>query len=35
MNIKLSNKAKFKPFGQEEAGIGVAPHSAPEGATID
>ena len=35
MNIKLSNKAKFKPFGQEEAGIEVAPHSAPEGATID
>ena len=22
MNIKLANKAKFKPFGQEEAGIG-------------
>ena len=22
MNIKLSNKAKFKPFGQEEAGVG-------------
>ena len=35
MNIKLSNKAKFKPFGQEEAGAGIAPHSAPEGATID
>jgi hypothetical protein len=35
MNIKLSKKAKLKPFGQEEAGIGVAPHSAPEGATID
>ena len=33
MNIKLSNKAKFKPFGQEEAGAGIAPHSAPEGAT--
>ena len=27
MNIKLSNKAKFKPFGQEEAGAGIAyPH---------
>ena len=35
MNIKLSKKAKFKPFGQEEIGIGEAPHSAPEGATID
>ena len=35
MNIKLSNKAKFKPFGQEEAGAGIAPHSAPEGATIN
>ena len=35
MNIKLSKKAKLKPFGQEEVGIGVAPHSAPEGATID
>ena len=35
MNIKLSNKAKLKPFGQEEAGAGIAPHSAPEGATID
>ena len=23
MNIKLSNKAKFKPFGQEEAGAGT------------
>ena len=34
MNIKLSNKAKFKPFGQEEAGAGIAPHSAPEGATM-
>lgn len=22
MNIRLSNKAKFKPFGQEEAGVG-------------
>jgi len=35
MNIKLSKKAKLKPFGQEEIGIGMAPHSAPEGATID
>ena len=35
MNIKLSKKAKLKPFGQEEAGAGIAPHSAPEGATID
>ena len=24
MNIKLSKKAKLKPFGQEEAGVGVA-----------
>ena len=29
MNIKLSNKAKFKPFGQEEIGIGVRTHPQP------
>ena len=29
MNIKLSNKAKFKPFGQEEIGIGVASPPTP------
>ena len=29
MNIKLSNKAKFKPFGQEEIGVGVASPPAP------
>ena len=35
LNIKLAKKAKFKPFGQETMGVGVAPHSAPEGATTD
>ena len=29
MNIKLSKKAKLKPFGQEEAGVGVQPTSTP------
>ena len=29
MNIKLSKKAKLKPFGQEEIGIGVASPPAP------
>ena len=30
MNIKLSKKAKLKPFGQEEAGVGVASPSREE-----
>ena len=25
LNIRLAKKAKFKPFGQEEAGVGVSP----------
>ena len=29
MNIKLSKKAKLKPFGQEEIGVGVASPPAP------
>ncbi len=29
MNIKLNKKAKFKPFGQEEAGIGWRTHPQP------
>ena len=29
MNIKLSKKAKLKPFGQEEIGIGVRTHPQP------
>ena len=29
MNIKLNKKAKFKPFGQEEIGIGVASPPTP------
>jgi len=29
MNIKLAKKAKFKPFGQEEAGVGVASPPTP------
>ncbi|MBP3212891.1 MAG: TonB-dependent receptor [Prevotella sp.] len=29
MNIKLSKKAKLKPFGQEEAGVGVQPTPSP------
>ena len=31
MNIKLSNKAKFKPFGQEEAGAGASPPTPLQG----
>ena len=31
MNIKLSNKAKFKPFGQEEAGAGASPPALSKG----
>ena len=31
MNIKLSNKAKFKPFGQEEAGAGASPPAPLQG----
>lgn len=31
MNIKLSNKAKFKPFGQEEAGVGASPPTPLQG----
>ncbi len=30
MNIKLSKKAKLKPFGQEEAGVGVQPTHSPQ-----
>ena len=29
MNIKLAKKAKFKPFGQEEAGVGGRTHPQP------
>ena len=31
MNIKLSKKAKFKPFGQEEAGVGASPPTPLQG----
>ena len=31
MNIKLSNKAKFKPFGQEEMGVGASPPTPLQG----
>jgi len=31
MNIKLSNKAKFKPFGQEEIGVGASPPTPLQG----
>ena len=31
MNIKLSKKAKLKPFGQEEVGVGVQPTPLPSG----
>ena len=29
MNIKLAHKAKFKPFGQEEIGVGMQPTPSP------
>ena len=36
MNIKLSNKAKFKPFGQEEIGVGMQAHpSPPQGRDVE
>ena len=31
MNIKLAKKAKFKPFGQEEAGVGASPPAPLQG----
>ncbi len=31
MNIKLAKKAKFKPFGQEEAGVGASPPTPLQG----
>ena len=31
MNIKLNKKAKFKPFGQEEIGVGTSPSSSQGG----
>ena len=36
MNIKLSKKAKFKPFGQEEIGVGMQAHpSPPQGRDVE
>ena len=36
INIKLSKKAKFKPFGQEEIGIGMQAHpSPPQGRDVE
>ena len=36
MNIKLSKKAKFKPFGQEEIGVGRQAHpSPPQGRDVE
>ncbi|MCR5140066.1 MAG: TonB-dependent receptor, partial [Bacteroidaceae bacterium] len=36
MNIKLSNKAKFKPFGQEAIGVGMQAHpSPPQGRDVE
>ena len=36
MNIRLSKKAKFKPFGQEEIGVGMQAHpSPPQGRDVE
>ena len=36
MNIKLSKKAKLKPFGQEEIGVGMQAHpSPPQGRDVE